>query len=158
MDNGTSTRLSTTTLGTPHVYRIDWTASGFTFYVDGMLATTITRSVANNMVVIVSDFNTGGGSLSVDWVRVTPYVSPCTFASRVIDAGELVHWTDLSATGATPTGTSLNFETRRLSRQPDVPGLHGRRSIPRSPARMEDTFNTGRHRQQQIPPRLRWLS
>ena len=118
MDTGSPILLSTTTLGTPHVYRIDWTASGFTFYVDGVLATTITRSVANNMVVIVSDFNTGGGSLSVDWVRVTPYVSPCTFTSRVIDAGELVHWTDLSATGATPTGTSFNFETQWLSRQP----------------------------------------
>ena len=111
-DTGTSILLSTTTLGAPHVYRIEWTASGFAFYVDGTLATTIVRSVASNMVVMISDFDTGGGTLTVDWVRATPYVSPCTFTSRVIDAGQPAHWLDLSRVGATPTSTSVSFETR----------------------------------------------
>ena len=81
MDDNSAVLLSTTTLGTPHVYRIDWTTTGFTFYVDGVVvgAATDSRSVANNMVVVVSDLNTGGGTLTVDWVRVTPYISPCAF-------------------------------------------------------------------------------
>ena len=115
MEYGEPVLLSTTTLNTPHVYRIDWTASGFVFYVDDVVvgAATNSRSVTSNMVVIVSDFNTGGGALTVDWVRVSPpYASPCTFESRVIDAGSTVDWLDLSHLGASPTGTSVGFETR----------------------------------------------
>jgi hypothetical protein len=112
MDNGTSIRLSTTTLGTPHVYRIDWTTSGFAFYVDGVLASTVTRQVTSNMVVMISDYNTGGGTLAVDWVRVTPYLSPCTFTSRVFDAGRAVDWLELNWTGSAPTSTTAAFETR----------------------------------------------
>ena len=112
MNSGESVRLSTTTLGAPHVYRIDWTASGFAFYVDGALATTIAREVTSNMVVIVSDAIPGGGTLAVDWVRVTPYISPCTFESRILYAGFQADWLDLTWSGVAPAGSVVSILTR----------------------------------------------
>ena len=43
---------------------------------------------------------------------MSPFASPCTFISRVIDAGQPAHWLDLSWVGAAPTGTAVTFETR----------------------------------------------
>jgi hypothetical protein len=45
-------------------------------------------------------------------MRVTPYVSPCTFTSRVFDAGQPVNWDSLAWTGSVPGGTSLNLSVR----------------------------------------------
>ncbi len=104
--------LSSTTIGTPHVYRIDWTPTGFDYYIDGVFITNISRVISSNMVFIVSDYNAGGNDPSIDWVRITPYITPCTFTSRVIDAGSVVDWLDLTSAGSTPTGTSVGFETR----------------------------------------------
>jgi len=112
MDDNTSILLSKTTLGSPTNYRIDWTTSGFDFYVGGTKVTSVTRAIAANMLVMVSDINTGGGNLSVDWLKVTPlYAYPCTFTSRSIDVGQTVDWLDLEYS-ASPIGTTLSFETR----------------------------------------------
>ncbi len=111
-DDGGDVLLSSTTIGTPHIYRIDWTPTGFDYYIDGVFITNISRVISSNMVFIVSDYNAGGNDPSIDWVRITPYVTPCTFTSRVIDAGSVVDWLDLTSTGSTPTGTSVGFETR----------------------------------------------
>ena len=80
-------------LGSEHRYRIDWTAAGFEFYVDGATTPAATLpAVATPMLVGVSDFNAGGPSLSVDWLRMTPYATSGTFTSRVFDAGATVGW------------------------------------------------------------------
>ena len=99
-------------IGSPHRYRIDWKTDGFDFYVDGALVSSRTSTVSGSMRMAASDYNLGNTSLTVDWMRVTPYVSPCTFESRVLDAGSLVNWLDLSWVGSTPTGTTVGFETR----------------------------------------------
>ena len=64
------------------------------------------------MRVAASDFNLGDTSLAVDWIRLTPYITPCTFESRVLDAGQFADWLDLSWGGVSPTGTGVGFETR----------------------------------------------
>jgi len=99
-------------IGSPHRYRIDWKTDGFDFYVDGTLVSSRTSTVGTSMRVAASDFNLGNTSLTVDWMRLTPYLSPCTFESRVLDAGFPVNWLDLSWVGPSPTGTTLGFETR----------------------------------------------
>ncbi len=43
---------------------------------------------------------------------VPPYSSPCSFTSRVFDAGGTVSWDTLSWTSTTPTGTSLALSYR----------------------------------------------
>ncbi len=103
---------SATLLGSAHTYRIDWKVDGFDFYVDGALVSSRTDVVTEQMRVAASEFNAGGVSLSVDWMSLTPYISPCTFESRVFDAGQAVNWSDLSSVGSAPTGTSVSFETR----------------------------------------------
>ena len=52
---------------------------------------------------LASDFTPDGSSLSVDWMRMTPYAATGTFLSRVFDAGSPSAWGNLSWTsqGAT---------------------------------------------------------
>ncbi len=59
-----------------------------------------------------SDSNTSG-SLSVDWMRMTPYASPGTFLSRIHDAGSpAANWGTLSYVADVPSGTTLGLEVR----------------------------------------------
>ena len=113
---GSAVLLSSGTLGTPHRYRIDWraTTNDFLFYVDGVLVPTpaVTQTVATNMVVLVSDYNGGGNTLSVDWLRVTPYAASGSFASRVFDGGGPTTWGAMTWTGSTPAGTGLSMSAR----------------------------------------------
>ena len=50
--------------------------------------------------------------LVVDWIRMTPFASPGTFESRVLDAGTTHDWTSLTAITTLPADTSASFETR----------------------------------------------
>ena len=92
---------SSSLIGSSHRYRIDWKSSGlFDFYVDGALVSARTANpITSQMRVAASDYAQGGLSLLVDSIRMTPYVAPCTFTSRVLDAGQLAHWIDLSKVG-----------------------------------------------------------
>ena len=114
LNPGGDVDLGTGYLNAPHRYRIEWrTGNVVEFFIDGVSVNSRTASFgAITMRPGISDYNSGGPSLSVDWITQTPYVSPCTFTSRVIDAGQLAHWIDLSRVGATPAGTSVGFETR----------------------------------------------
>ena len=61
---------------------------------------------------IASDFGAGGGALSVDWMRMSPYPAAGSFTSRVFDAGSSVGWQQLSADQVHPAATSTGFEVR----------------------------------------------
>jgi hypothetical protein len=99
-------------LGAPHRYRIDWSTSSVVFSIDGNPVHTQNVSIGANMRPVVSDFNTGGPVVSVNWLRMSPYATPCTFDSRVFDAGSTVSWGSLSWTSALPAGTSLAMSVR----------------------------------------------
>ena len=43
---------------------------------------------------------------------MTPYATPCTFESRIFDAGAPVTWESASWTSDTPAGTSLTISVR----------------------------------------------
>ena len=64
------------------------------------------------MLAAVSDYPVDASSLQVDWLRVTPYSTSCTFLSRVFDAGMSVNWNALAWTGETPAGTTLAMSYR----------------------------------------------
>ena len=63
-------------LGTPHRYRIEWNASSVRFFIDGTLVDTHSVSIGASLRVLASDFNPGVPSLSVDWLRLSPYARP----------------------------------------------------------------------------------
>ncbi len=64
-------------VGSEHRYRIEWDTA-VRFYVDGTLVHTA-PTVSGTMRPVASDFATGGGALSVDWVRMTPHATAGTF-------------------------------------------------------------------------------
>ncbi len=122
-NNGTAidTSLGSTYIGSPHRYRIEWGAAAITFYIDGALVHSESVAIEQSMRPLISDVHNDATALVVDWLHMSPYASPCTFTSRVIDAGSTVNWLALSSTGERPAGTSVTFETRTGdSATPDV--------------------------------------
>ncbi|MFN8381824.1 MAG: sortase [Anaerolineales bacterium] len=109
--DGTNTLIPGTWLGTPHRYRIDWTATSAAFYIDDIFYAQ--HNVAlTNLRPAISEYNIGGQAAIVDWMRLSPYGSPCAFESRVFDAGSIVDWLNLNWIGSAPAGTNAAFETR----------------------------------------------
>jgi VCBS repeat-containing protein len=108
------TGLPGVTLGVPHLYRIEWLSDTVNFYVDGGLVASQAMTIADNMRPVASDISNPGPAapLVLDWMRMSPYASGCTFESRVFDAGEPANWMDLITGSQTLAGTTVSFETR----------------------------------------------
>ena len=110
--------------GTPHHFRIEWAATEIRFFVNGGLVATRATTIGQDLRLIASDFNAGGPNLSVDWLRLSPYTSPCTFTSRVFDAGSQADWGDLSWSEDTPRArTSRSRSAPATPPPPTGPGL-----------------------------------
>jgi hypothetical protein len=109
---GTDTLIPGPWLGAPHRYRIDWTASSVVFSIDGTVVATHPVAITASLRPLASDYTVGGGSLSVDWLRLTPYAAAGTFLSRIFDAGAVVPWGTAAWTADTPAGTSLTLSVR----------------------------------------------
>ncbi len=109
----TDTLLPSNLLGSPHLYRIEWGATEVRFYVDGALvATQAANFGSTQMRPIASDFTAGGGEVSVDWMRMSPYPASGTFTSRVFDAGQAADWGALSWHANAPPNTSVQISVR----------------------------------------------
>jgi uncharacterized protein DUF4082/Big-like domain-containing protein/purple acid phosphatase-like protein/type IX secretion system substrate protein len=112
--NGVSINLGAGLLGSLHRYRIKWNTNNFEFYVDNSAtpAATISLAVSSNLFIQVSDVFNNDGTLSVDWLRATPYVPTGTFISRVADAGAITNWGVVKYNSETPIGASLALSVR----------------------------------------------
>ncbi|HET6995351.1 MAG TPA: N,N-dimethylformamidase beta subunit family domain-containing protein, partial [Chitinophagaceae bacterium] len=114
--DGTTINIGTDLLGSPHRYRINWNADNFQIFVDGNAtpAATIDLAVTSNMYIQISDVqNTSvDGVLTVDWIRASPYTSPGSFQSRVLDAGSPKAWGAVNWISENPAGTSLGISVR----------------------------------------------
>jgi hypothetical protein len=99
-------------LGTPHHYRIDWTATNVVYWIDGVQVVTHAVAISTAMRPLISDFSVGGQKLVVDWMHLSPYSTPATFTSRVLDAGTQVSWGTMSWTADLPSGTTLAMSVR----------------------------------------------
>ena len=99
-------------LGAPHHFRIDWTASAVTFYIDGSLVATHAQSIPGQLLLAFSDFSVAGGSLVLESLRMGPYATAGTFTSRVLDAGAPVDWASASSATAVPAGSELSLTAR----------------------------------------------
>ncbi|NOG48623.1 MAG: hypothetical protein HND48_03610 [Chloroflexi bacterium] len=85
--------------------------TGFNFYIDDVLVYTSPLTVATPMYPAFSDFYTST-PLTVDWARVTPYASPCTFTSRVFGSSTPSDWADIVWTSTEPAGTAITMRVR----------------------------------------------
>jgi hypothetical protein len=93
-----------------HDYEIRWATNQVAFLVDGAVASTQTLTLPNALRVLASDFNTGGGALTVDSLRLSSYPPSGTFTSQVVDGGAgLTAWQSLTADGSL---AGVTFETR----------------------------------------------
>jgi hypothetical protein len=99
-------------LGTAHDFRIDWTASAATYWIDGVQVAAHAISIATPLRPVVSDFNAGGGTVSVDWIRMSPFSSAGAYISRVFDAGAPVSWGSPALAANTPAGTAATAAVR----------------------------------------------
>jgi hypothetical protein len=99
-------------LGSEHVFRIDWTSTGFTYYIDGNQVASSSVAITSSMRPLADDFTTGGGTVQVDWARVAPYAASGAFVSRIFDAGAAVTWQGLSWAAQTPAGPGLSLAVR----------------------------------------------
>jgi hypothetical protein len=99
-------------VGAPHRYRIDWEGNTFTFFVDGAQVYQHTVGYQFTLRPGLIDDTVDGRPARIDWMRLSPYASPCTFTSRIFDAGQLVDWQSLAWAGSLPANTTLSFETR----------------------------------------------
>ena len=106
------TPLAGSLIGSPHRFRIDWTPTTVVYSVDGSVVATHAIAIAGPLRPLASDFTVGSGSVSVDWIRMSPYAAAGTFVSRVFDATQAVDWGGLSWTTETPAGTSVAFFAR----------------------------------------------
>jgi hypothetical protein len=108
------TELPGNLFNAPHRFRIDWSATDVKYWIDGVLVVRHLHTMpsAEPMRAAASDLNAGDGVVSIDWMRLTPFTAPCTFTSRVHNAGIAAAWTQLNAAITTPASTSVAFETR----------------------------------------------
>jgi hypothetical protein len=99
-------------LGSSHRFRIEWTSTSIVYAIDNNVVATHVGAITQNMRPLASDYNTGGGGVRVDWLRLSPYVSAGAFTSRVLDAGQVVNWGAASWTSVTPEGTDITVSLR----------------------------------------------
>jgi beta-lactam-binding protein with PASTA domain len=108
-----TTDLGITLLGAFHRYRIDWQSDSVNYYVDGLLVASHALAIAGSMRPVAgSDFNALGGTVSVDWMRMSPYANTGTFASRVLAAPSPVQWHSIQWVVTAPLGTSVAISVR----------------------------------------------
>lgn len=97
--------------GVAHHYRIEWTTTGVTYAVDGVVVATHVVDISANMRPVASD-EPGGATLQVNWLRMSPYANRGVFVSRILDAKMRARWVAVNWTGSQPNGTAVSFETR----------------------------------------------
>jgi hypothetical protein len=111
-----TTKLQTLALpknlvGSPHVYRISWTDSGVTFFVDGKQVWSQAMSMSSARPA-ARDAAADGAPLGIDWVRFGKYTDAGTYVSRVLDAQQMVTWDRAAYRADVPSGTGLRVSVR----------------------------------------------
>ncbi len=111
--SSTDQLLSGNWIGAPHRFRIDWNQNSVVYWIDGAQVASHALTISTNMRPLVSDYSTGGGKVTVDWMHLTPYATPATFLSRVLNAPSDVSWGAAIWTADTSAaGTSLAVSVR----------------------------------------------
>jgi hypothetical protein len=98
-----------------HVYRVTPIGTGFQFYLDGTLRTTINQTMpaGTNLKMAISHFS-GAASTAMlaDYAQFVAYTTTGTLTSTVLDAGRTATWGNVNWNVALPAGTSAIVEVR----------------------------------------------
>jgi len=98
-------------IGTAHVYRIDWSTTGFTFSVDGRQIGS-TPAAISSMRPQARDAVADGSPLTIDWIRLTGYTGSGSRVSRILDAHQMVTWDRLTYAADIPAGATMRISVR----------------------------------------------
>jgi hypothetical protein len=74
-------------LGSPHRFRIDWSATNATFAIDGTIVASHAATESASLRPLISDFNVGGGNLAVSSIGLNNSIFRIDFASSSLPAG-----------------------------------------------------------------------
>lgn len=113
--NGTTffnTDLGSATLGSAHLYRVDWNATSVDFYIDGSLVHSDTITYTDDMRPLAADSAFAASGFSVDWFRMTPHAGTASYHSQVTDSLGSTNWTSASWNASEPTSTSVSMLVR----------------------------------------------
>jgi hypothetical protein len=114
--NGTLTDVSLGALPSGmHVYKVQPITTGFQFYIDGALKTTISKTLPTGTalkVALSANKASPSPALQADWVHLLSYVSSGTFTSAVLDAGQVANWGVVDWNAVVPAGTTLTVQVR----------------------------------------------
>jgi hypothetical protein len=96
-----------------HTYRVSPITTGFQFYVDNVLKTTINQTfpAGTPLRMVMSAFN-GTAQMRVDWIDQVANATSGTYLSSVLDAGRTATWGNTDWTSSLPAGTSILVEVR----------------------------------------------
>jgi len=110
--NGTTQDVSLGSLPSGfHLYRVEPTSSGFKFYVDGQLKTTVAGTFPTGTALhVVLSASSSTPVLKVDGVRIADYAASGTYTSTTLDAGKSVNWQTVNWTAGVPAGTTMKIE------------------------------------------------
>ena len=110
--NMSSTLIPGNWLGSAHDFKIVWTTSAVTYFIDGTQVASASVSITSSMRPMVSDYNVGGGSVTVAWMHLSPYASTGSYVSQVFDAGSPATWSKINWTDSTSAATSVTMMVR----------------------------------------------
>ena len=113
-NNGTTsdTLIPGSWIGSPHRYRIAWTAASIIFSIHGVVVHNELTAIGSSMRIVASDFSSGGANLMIDWVRLSPFATNGVFTSKRFNAGDPSTWLSLTKDASVPLGTTVSLETR----------------------------------------------
>lgn len=74
-------------LGSPHRFRIDWSATNATFAIDGTIVASHAATAGASLRPLISDFNVGGGNIAVSSMGLNNSIFRINFASSSLPAG-----------------------------------------------------------------------
>ena len=107
-----------------HTFKIIPVDTGFEFYIDGVLQTTIAASFQSTvpMKAGMSDYlSTAGQLIQAEWISFKSFstIQSGTYTSSIFDAGEQVTWDTISVSASVPVGTTLSVSVQVGTLQAD---------------------------------------
>lgn len=81
----------------PHRYRIEWKATRFVFFVDGIESVTMEHVIADSMHVLFHDPVANKLTLQANWFELSPFTATTAiYESEIFDAGSVKNWNMIS--------------------------------------------------------------
>ena len=110
------TPLGSSALGSFHTYKIVWTASAITFYVDNVQQSTTASEIPSTALNIIgsNNTNTSGSDLTIDWLHLVNFPSASgSYQSCAVSSGTNdVTWGTLTYNTTLPASTAVTVQSR----------------------------------------------